>query len=316
MQLQGCAGVLGVSILAGFATAQQPERPEDVIAAAKEFARSLGLPETGNFRRSSDKSVASYRCYFTGKLELPSSYDKLELRQGSASGCPVDEREHDVFFYPIEAVASGKAEVTTALADATPERVLMVVPHEDMHGSSGIEKLGTELEESITTLIGFRTAAEFARSRYGDGSAVYRNLSAEAGLFLAKARIVNRYHSELTALYDDVRAGRVNREDALAGKARAFERLSKECGAIRPLPTSFNACPAVGNNAALAFDFTYTKHYALIYDLHMAQGGDVRKTLEALEEVGRSAQGGEAAAVHRIEELTRESKPAATSGRQ
>jgi hypothetical protein len=310
-------GGLGAAVIfACSAVAGGGERPDDVIAAAKEFARSLGLPETGNFRRSSEKSVASYRCYFTGKLELPASYDKLELRQGTESGCPVDERDHDVFFYPIEAVASGKAEVTTALAEAAPERMLMVVPHEDMHGSSGIEKMGTELAESITTLIGFGTAAEFARSRYGDGSPVYRNLSSEAELFLQKARIVNRYHSELTVLYSEAKARRVSRENALIGKARAFERLLKECEAIRPLPASFNACPAVPNNAALAFDFTYTKHYPLIYDLHQARGGDVRRTLEALEEIGRSTRGGEADAVRRIAELIKEAKPAATAGRQ
>lgn len=312
MRRRAWGAMIGAAtILAACAAAQESERSDDVIAAAKEFARSLGLPDTGNFRRSSDKPVASYRCYFTGKLELPASYDKLELRQTDNPRCPIDETKYDVFFYPIEAVGSGKTEVTTTLADAAPERMLMVVPHEDMHGSSGIEKLGTELAESITTLIGFRTAAEFARSRYGDSSTVYRNLSAEAELFLEKARIVNRYHSELTVLYNNARTGRVSREHALEAKARAFERLSTECGAIRPLPTSFNACPAVANNAALAFDFTYTKHYPLIYGLHQAQGGDVRRTLQTLEEIGRSTRGAEAEAVRRIEELTRQSNPPA-----
>lgn len=308
----GLAGILATSV-----AAQAPESPDDAIAAAKEFARSLGLPETGNFKHSSGKAVASYRCYFTGKLELPESYEKLELRQSKTPRCPVDEQEYDVFFYAIEAVASGKAEVTTALAEATPERMLMVVPHEDMHGSSGIEKLGTELAEGITTLIGFRTAAEFARSRYGTESSVYRNLSAEADLFLAKAHIVNRYHGELTALYSRVRAGGISREEALAGKAQAFERLLKQCGAIRPAPTSFNACPAAPNNAGLAFDFTYTKHYPLIHALHKAQGGEVERTLRTLEEIGRSTRGGESEAVRRIGELTREIQQAqAAAGRQ
>ena len=75
-------------------------------------------------------------CYLTGKLELPDSYRELHLAQGSDTGCAVDERKYDVFFYPAEAVASGASPVTPALADASLERVLVVVPHEDFHGQT------------------------------------------------------------------------------------------------------------------------------------------------------------------------------------
>ncbi len=298
-------GVLALGALLGTrVTAQGPQPDEDAIAAAKEFSRSLGLPATNNFRHGSDKPAASYRCYFTGKLELPASYDHLQLRQSSAAGCPVNERDYDVFFYPIEAVASGDTPLTSGLATAPIERVLMVVPHEEIHGSGGIEKLGTELAEAATTLIGFRTAVEFARVRYGENSAVYRNLSREPDLFLAKAHIVNRYAAELAALYAEYRAGAISRDDALATKARIFERLIEECSAIRPQPSSFNACPAANNNAGLAFDSTYTRYYPLMYRLHEALGYDVRLTIGTLERIGRESRSGTANAVQRVEAAT------------
>ena len=62
-----------------------------------------------------ERSVAAYRCYYTGKLELPESYPGLQLKQGAKDGCALDPEKYDVFFYPIEAVGNGKTPVTTSL---------------------------------------------------------------------------------------------------------------------------------------------------------------------------------------------------------
>ncbi len=286
----------------GPALAQESKRRPDVIDDVQGFSHSLGLPETGNFRHGSNKAIASYRCYFTGKLELPESYDGLELRRGDASGCPLDENRHDVFYYPIEAVASGEEAVTSSLADSQTERLLVVVPHEDAHGSKDLERLGTALSEAAVTLIGFRTAEEYAKTRFGETSSVYRNMVREPELFLAKARLVNRYWSELSEVYAAARAGSITNDDALAAKAKALEKLAGECRAITPEPSSFNRCPAAMNNAGLAFDFTYTRYYPLVYELHRKKNWDVRATLEILERIGREACGKEPECARGIEQ--------------
>jgi hypothetical protein len=273
------AAIAGASAAA---FAQDPGHAGDVIGGMKRFEEAQGIEPTGNFERRSEKAAASYRCYFTGKLELPETYDQLQLRQTKGQPCPIDETRYDVFYYAIEAVASGNTPVTGNLEKASIERVLMVVPHEDLHDAKELKGLPAAIAEAATTLIGFHTAAAFARERYGAESNTYRNLSREAELFLRKSEIVNRYFENLKDLYAGVREGRTTRESALSAKAETFSRLREECQAIRPAPSSFDACPAALNNAGLAFDSTYTRYYPLIYRVYVASGRDFQATLNAL----------------------------------
>jgi len=249
----------------------------DVIPEIKELQRKLGFDHTRNFEHRSDHQRAFYRCYYTGKLELPASYDGLRLKQGT-EGCSVDESKYDVFYYPAEAVANGSAPVTTSLAAAPLERVLVVVPHEDFHESREARKAPPPLDEASATLAGFLTAAEFARQRYGETSEVYQNLSREPELFLRKAEIVNRYHAKVSELY----AAKLNRETALVQKVRLFVEAQRECEAIQPDPRAFNKCLSAPNNAGLAFDFTYTRHYPRFYELYQSNGRQIGPTLDAL----------------------------------
>jgi hypothetical protein len=265
-----------------------------VIDGIKRFEEAQGLKPTRNFEKRSDKAAASYRCYFTGKLELPQTYDELELRQVKGQSCGLDEARYDVFYYAIEAVASGKTPVTANLENAPIERVLVVVPHEDLHDAEELKDLPSAIGEAATTLMGFHTATAFARERYGSDSATYQNLSREADLFLRKSEIVNRYFNELRALYTDAREGRTGMESALAAKAEAFGRLGRECTAIRPAPASFNACPAALNNAGLAFDATYTRYYPLLYRVYVSVGRDLAATLRALSPSARGKAKSEA----------------------
>ncbi len=236
---------------------------QDIIGSLKEYQRALGLPETGNFRTTSETRQAHYRCYYTGKLELPDSYEQLRLREGTASGCTVNEDVYDVFFYPIEAVAEGAAPVTSSLKRAPEERQAVVVAHEDYHEM--LHRLPVHLAEAAATLAGFATAAQFARDTAGSDSELFRALAPEADLFLEKAQIVNRFHARLRELYQETRAGRLRREEALVAKRDLFLGLERECTAITPKPRTFNPCPAALNNAGLAFDYTYTKYYPLVH---------------------------------------------------
>jgi hypothetical protein len=278
-----------------------PTTPQDLVGALKHLEKTLGFRKTKNFSSHSDQSVADYRCYYTGKLELPESYEGLKLATGTKDGCTLDPAKFDVFFYPIEAVGSGETPVTSTLERDSTERLLVVVPHEDFHGSEQLDKLPATLNEAASTLIGFLTAGEVAREKFGAGSEVYRNLLREPELFLQKATIVNRYHARVGQLYAAVQSGEVSQTEALAQKEELFQEIHQSCQAISPDPRSFNKCPAANNNAGLAFDETYTKYYPMMYELYAANGQKLKETIGAIKQA--LATESEAEALQRLREL-------------
>jgi hypothetical protein len=304
-KLRATALLIAGAAFLPLAKAGPPPRPfprQDLIRALKHLEKTLGFRQTKSFSHSSDRSVASYRCYYTGKLELPESYAGLQLKQGAKYGCTLDPEKYDVFFYPIEAVANGKSPVTTSLARDSTERFLAVVAHEDFHASTG--KLPATIAEPASTLMGLLTASELAREKFGANSEVYRNLSIEPELFLRKAELVVRYHARLSKLYAAVRSGEVSEADALAQKERLFAEIQGECKAITPDPKSFNKCLSVNNNAGLAFDMTYAKHYPLIYQLYLAYGQNLKATVSAAKKA--LAAGSEPEALRRLQNLINE----------
>jgi hypothetical protein len=212
--------------------------PQDLVGVLKQLEKTLGFRKTENFRRPSDQTVADYRCYYTGKLELPESYEGLKLSTGTKDGCTLDTGKFDVFFYPIEAVGSGETPLTSSLQHASTERLLFVVPHEDFHSSENLVKLPATLNEAASTLIGFLTAGEVAFEKFGTDSEVYRNLLREPDLFLQKAVIVNSYHARVGQLYAAVQSGEVPEAEALAQKDRLFQEIRQSCLAISPTRAS------------------------------------------------------------------------------
>jgi hypothetical protein len=187
-----------------------------------------------------------------------------------------------VFFYPAEAVASGANPVTPALADAPLERVLVVVPHEDFHNQAETRGSSPEVTEAAATLIGFLTASDFAKEKYGPTSQTFQGLDREAQLFLQKARIINGYYERLSSLYSTFRSRRITREDALTRKGQMFADLQQQCAAMTPDPVSFNKCPAAMNNAGLAFDRTYSRYYPMLFDFHRLLGQDTKVSIDSL----------------------------------
>jgi hypothetical protein len=256
---------------------------KDLVSAVKRLEKKLGFRGTKNFHKESAESAVAYRCYYTGKLELPDSYSGLQLVAGTKAGCPLDTQKYDIFFYPMDANASGKTPLSASLAHESVERFLVVVPHEDFHANKELRKLPATWAEASATLIGFLAGGEVARQQFGENSEVYQNLQREPELFARKAEIVNRFHAQLRQLYASARAGQISERDALAQKQQAFERLHQECTAINPNPTSFKRCLAADNNAGLAFDETYTKYYPMMYQLYLVEGRELKPTLNALE---------------------------------
>jgi hypothetical protein len=256
----------------------------ELINAIKDLEKTLGFKPTNSFSTQSNQVVAYYRCYYTGKLELPESYDGLQLKNGTKDGCAVDPAKYDVFFYPMEASANGKSPLTASLANSSTERLLVVVPHEDFHENRQARKLPAALDEAASTLIGFLAAREVAQQKFGVDSEMYRSLSGEAELFLRKAAIVNRAHAGLRGVYAALRSGEISKPEALALKARFFAEAEQECKAISPNPKSFNKCLSADNNAGLAFDRTYTEYYPLMYELFASHGEDLKGTIDALKQ--------------------------------
>jgi hypothetical protein len=257
----------------------------ELIGDVKAFEQTLGVGATGNFLRYSDSAGAIDRCYFTGRLELPVSYRALGLTGEGKEQCAARGNKYDVFFYPVEAVASGSAAITPALTGATVERMLVVVPHEDFHNQPEARKAAPEIAEAAATLAGFLTASEFAKRAFGVLSEPFQRLDRDAWLFLRKAQVVNSYYDRLSGLYRSLRSRAINRQAALAGKAALFAELQRDCSAITPEPASFNKCPAVLNNAGLAFERTYTQQYSMMFDLYLRSGRDAGSTIAQLKQV-------------------------------
>ena len=276
--------VAGCGIGRSAPSVDPPSPRQAIIAELQEFQQGLGVERTGNFRRFSDARDAVYRCYFTGRLELPASYKALQLIESDEPSCPVDEEAYDLFFYPIEAVASGSSPVSPALADAPLERALVVVAHEDFHNQREARQASFDIAEAAATLAGFLTVRDFARIRYGEKSDIFQRLDREAEQFLAKAHIVNAYYQRLRAVYDAHEAGDLARDDALARKAAIYGELERECGASEPA-VSFNNCPAAMNNAGLAFDRTYTLHYPTWFELYESLDREAGPTVAAFRRV-------------------------------
>lgn len=262
-----------------------PARPgeADLIGEVQEFSEALGSHATGNFLRHSDRDTADNRCYFTGKLQLPASYSGLQMVTADEAQCAARAGDYDVFYYPVEAVASGEQTVTASLAEAPIERVLVVVPHEDFHNQREAREAPAEVAEAAATLVGFLTAQAFALEKLGAESSTFRALAPEADLFRRKALIVNSYYNQLSALYRSYRSGALTAAQALERKARLFAELEKSCSEISPDPATFNKCPASMNNAGLAFDRTYTRDYALVHDLYLLLDRDIARLVARLK---------------------------------
>jgi hypothetical protein len=282
-----CAALVGVACAAA---TRKPGAPtpspaqstaREIIASLKAYEARVGYAPTGNFAASTTEAFPG-RCYYTGTLELPPSYQRLQIVPAVDGRCGLDESKFDVFPYALETAATGSSAVTPALEGATLERLLMVVPHEDFHNQPEAERAPPSLAEAAATLAGFVTAAGFARERFGPDTAIVQHLETEAALFNRKARIVNGYYDEVADLYAAYRAGRVGPNDALSRKRTLFRELAQACLGSGPAPVSFNRCPAVLNNAGLAFDRTYTRDYQPLFDLAQHRDQNVTATVKAL----------------------------------
>ena len=278
------------ALAAGAACAQRSEPEPPAIREVRQAEAELGFDPTRNFRQHGERR-AYFLCYATGRLEIPDDYDGLRSDLSREPGCRFDPQKLDVFAYPAEAMAGREAPVTQSLAAAEPARRDFVVAHEDFHEQKGVRKLSPSLKEAVSMLAGFLTAAEAARLR-GEEAAAGQAL-AEADRFLEKAKQVNAAHERLRALYAAHARGETSEADALARKAEVFADLEHACATAPGTgPRAFHPCPAVLNNAGLAFDVTYTREYPRVHALFEQSGRDPKAAIEALQDLAEPRRGG------------------------
>jgi hypothetical protein len=131
--------------------------------------------------------------------------------------------------------------------------------------------------------VGFLTASDFAREKFGENSPTFRMLERDADLFLRKSLVVNRFYDKLSELYKTYGLGEISRQETIEKKTELFAELQQACSAISPDPVSFNKCPAAMNNAGLAFDRTYTRNYPIMHELYGSLGKDTATLVTTLK---------------------------------
>jgi len=256
---------------------------KDLIAEIKKFEKQIGYMKDINFHSYNPSEEAYHICYSTGTLNLPNDYtdSALKTTKGKKEGCADNANEEDVFFYKSQAYSGGLG-LQRSLAEAPLERFIVVVFHEDYHEE--IHLAHGDKNEAATTMMGMALAIDFAREKYGEDSEMYRNLCLEPALYIQKAIIVNKYYSKLRMLYANFNRFQISKADTLKRKAELLNELQKECIAIRPWPKTFNPCPPALNNAGLAFDITYTRHFPRMYAMWVRCGKDSKKLFDAFQQ--------------------------------
>jgi hypothetical protein len=266
--------------------------PPAAVATVREAERRLGIEPTGNFASATERPAYNL-CFFTGKLELPDSYNALRWKEIKDGSCSADPARFDVLTYRAEAVAGRDTPVTQALAQAHAERTAFVLAHEDFHDQPTARRLPDSLDEAAATLAGLLTTIEHSRLTAGPASAAFAKASGAPEAFARKAERTNALFRRLRALYSQAKTGAISRDEALARKQREFDRLATECAGEERFE-AFHACPAAFNNAGLSFDHTYTEDYPLLWEAHRALGGDPARTVAFLREelsgAGRNAE--------------------------
>lgn len=310
-------GLLLLPFLSGCGKRNQASPPTERqrrIARLQDFSHEKGTPRTGNFQRADARKTAYYLCYSTEKFTLPEDYDGLRYKESDERGCKIDEAKYDVYFHRVEAVAMVNTPVTQSLEEASGERALMVVAHEEAHEDPRLQRLPSAVAESATTLLGILTAAEFAK--YDGDIATSTHLFEDARTFSRKAEAVNSLHAKLRTLYAEHRAGKRGRQETAAEKERLFAGHADACKSFGNA-YSINPCLPASNNAGLAFDHTYTRVYPLLYTLFTARGydpdvfrRDLRRLGDALAREGKRGRD-----IHRAEQRIRQMISADTPGR-
>ena len=250
----------------------------DLIEEIKDFEKKLGFDETENFNIYSGETEAYDYSFFTPITELPYSLDDplLQCATGKPESVPIDLEKYDVFFYSIQAIAGVETPVTKSLLQAPLPRFIHVIIHEDWH-----EQMDSPLgiEEPCAEVVSYTAAILFAEEKFGQNSEVYRTLQERFGKKLEESELYQQYYDELDLLYSSFHSGAISEADTLAQKARLLKSMAEE------LKGMWGAAPRQLNNAFIAFQMTYFRHFPLIQQVYSATNYDLAETMAIFRSV-------------------------------
>jgi hypothetical protein len=241
-----------------------------LVQEIKAFQRDLGLNETDNFKNYSAE-VESYDYFFyTPCTALPYSMDDPLLLCSAGRPENYDLEGFDVFFYRIQAIAGVETPVTGSLMQAPLSRFIHVIFHEDWHEQIDAPK---GIEEPAAEIVGYNAAMLFSEKKFGRDSVVYKTLSEEYSNNLRISMVYQQYYDELSELYARYHTGEITEEKTSSRKAELIESMGSELEAI------WGVRPDQLNNAYIAFQMTYFRHFLLMHQVFVSNGCDLLKTI-------------------------------------
>jgi len=249
-----------------------------LITEIKAFEHKLGFKKTENFKTYSEEKESYIYWFFTSKTTLPYSLDDplLQYTTGKPGEVPVDLEKYDTLYYSIESIAQVKTPVTKSLLKAPLSRFIHIIFHEDWHeqmnSTSGIE-------EPCAEVVSYVAAMLFTEEKFGRDSEVYQTLEAEFNNKLKESELYHRKYDELKSLYSRFHSGEITESATLSRKAELLEAVTNE------LTDMWGIKPLQMNNAFIAFQMTYLRHFPLMCQVHSAMNHDPRKTMAIFRSV-------------------------------
>jgi hypothetical protein len=241
-----------------------------LVEEIKAFERDLGLKETDNFKIYSDQLESYDYFFYTPYTDLPYSLDDPSLLCSQGKPENYNLAGYDVFYYSIQAIAGVKTPITASLMQAPISRFIHVVFHEDWHEQIDMTK---GIEEPSAEIFSYNAALLFAEEKYGRDSVVYRTLEEEYSSKLRVSTVYQHYYDKLADLYQQYHSAEITEADTLSGKAKLIEAMGSELEEI------WGVRPDQLNNAYIAFQMTYFRHFPLMQQLFVASGYNLPKTI-------------------------------------
>ncbi len=252
-----------------------PEYRMQLVTEMKDFERQLGFHETRNFRQYNAQAQAYDYYFYAPKTDLPYSMGDplLGLGTGKSEDVTLDRGQYDFFFYSIPAIASVGTDVTKSLMDSPLWRFIQVVFHEDWH-----EQVNPPLSlgEPSAEIIGYAAAIQFTARKFGENSDVCRTLRDRFDQKVREAGVYTTYYGRLSEVYAAYHAGTLTEKQTLEKKDDLIGGMND---ALRDI---YGARQDQLNNAFIAFQMTYLRHFPVMDRLLQATGRDVKQTIDML----------------------------------
>jgi hypothetical protein len=250
----------------------------ELVREIKEFEKRLGFAETENFLTTSEETEAYDYYFYTPSLEMPYSLDDpaLQFGTGTRETVSFDPDQYDAYFYSIPALAGIKTPVTRSLLEAPLYRFIHIIFHEDWQ--EGLD-LPLGIAEPSAELVGYAASTLFAEEKFGRDSEIYRAVQSQFENRLLESKVYRDYYEKLSDLYARYGAGKISRQEALVKKASLLEAMGNELYQI------WGGKPDQLNNAFIAFQMTYLRHFPLMYEVFSATGFDLQRTMAILREI-------------------------------